>query len=41
MDAMIPWSAWIAMILPFYSSGKRNYPGKGIETMLRMYLMQI
>lgn len=41
MDAMIPWSAWIAMILPFYPSGKRNYPVKGIETMLRMYLMQI
>lgn len=41
MDAMIPWSAWIAMILPFYPSGKRGRPVKGIETMLRMYLMQI
>lgn len=29
------------MILPFYPSGKCNYPVKGIETMLRMYLMQI
>lgn len=41
MDAMIPWSAWIAMILPFYPSRKRGRPVKGIETMLRMYLMQI
>lgn len=41
MDTMIPWSAWIAMILPFYPSGKRGRPVKGIETMLRMYLMQI
>lgn len=41
MDAMIPWSAGIAMILPFYPSGKRGRPVKGIETMLRMYLMQI
>lgn len=41
MDAIIPWAAWIAMILPFYPSGKRGRPVKGIETMLRMYLMQI
>ena len=41
MDAIIPWANWIAMILPFYPSGKRGRPVKGIETMLRMYLMQI
>ena len=29
------------MILPFYPSGKHGRPVKGIETMLRMYLMQI
>lgn len=29
------------MILPFYPSGKRGRPVKSIETMLRMYLMQI
>lgn len=33
---MIPWSAWIAMILPFYPSGKRGRPVKGIETMLHV-----
>lgn len=29
------------MIVPFDLSGKRGHPVKGIETMLRMYLMQI
>ena len=41
MDTIIPWSAWIEMIVPFDLSGKRGHPVKGIETMLRMYLMQI
>lgn len=41
MDQMIPWEDWIAMIEPYYPSGKRGRPTRGIETMLRMYLMQI
>lgn len=41
MDAIIPWVAWIEMIQPFYPSGKRGRPARGIETMLRMYLLQI
>ena len=41
MDAIIPWAVWIAIILPFYLSGKHGRPVKGIETMLRMYLVQI
>lgn len=41
MDTIIPWSAWIEMILPFDLSGKRGRPVKSIETILRMYLMQI
>ena len=41
MGAIIPWAAWIVMILPFYPSGKCGCPVKGIETLLRMYLMQI
>lgn len=40
MDQMIPWKDWIAMIKPYYPSGKRGRPTRGIETMLRMYLMQ-
>lgn len=41
MDAIIPWEAWIGMIRPHYPSGKRGRPVRGIETMLRMYLLQI
>lgn len=40
MDQMIPWTDWVAMIQPYYPSGKRGRPPKGIETMLRMYMMQ-
>lgn len=40
MDQMIPWKDWIALIEPCYPSGKRGRPTRGIETMLRMYLMQ-
>lgn len=41
MDKMIPWSYWVSIIRPCYPSGKRGRPPRGIETMLRMYLMQI
>lgn len=40
MDQMIPWKDWVEMIRPYYPSGKRGRPPRGIETMLRMYLMQ-
>ena len=40
MDRMIPWDHWIDLIKPYYPSGKRGRPTRGIETMLRMYLMQ-
>ena len=40
MDQMIPWKDWIALIEPYYPTGKRGRPTRGIETMLRMYLMQ-
>ena len=40
MNEIIPWGHWIDMIKPYYPSGKRGRPPKGIETMLRMYLMQ-
>ena len=41
MDAIIPWADWIEMIRPHYPSGKRGRPVRGIETMLRMYLLQV
>ena len=40
MNRMIPWDHWIDLIKPYYPSGKRGRPTRGIETMLRMYLMQ-
>ena len=41
MNKIIPWDRWIAIIAPYYPSGKRGRPTRGIETMLRMYLLQI
>ena len=41
MDDIIPWEEWIALIEPLYFQGKRGRPPKGIEKMLRMYLLQI
>lgn len=41
MDEIIPWSYWIDMIRPYYFNNKRGRRPIGIETMLRMYLMQI
>lgn len=41
MDALIPWTDWIALIRPHYPEGKVGRPVRGIETMLRMYLLQV
>jgi IS5 family transposase len=41
MDEIIPWGEWIEYIRPCYPDGKRGRPVRGIETMLRMYLMQV
>jgi IS5 family transposase len=41
MDKIIPWSEWISLIEPFYPPGRRGRPTRGIETMLRMYFLQI
>ena len=40
MNEIVPWGRWIALIKPYYPSGKRGRPTRGIETMLRMYLLQ-
>lgn len=40
MDQIIPWQQWVDLIKAYYPSGKRGRPPRGIETMLRMYLMQ-
>jgi len=41
MDKIIPWDEWVCIIKPYYPSGKRGRPTRGIETMLRMYFLQI
>lgn len=40
MDKIVPWDQWIEIIKPYYPNSKRGRPAKGIEIMLRMYLMQ-
>lgn len=40
MDKIIPWQSWVELIKPYYPSGKRGRPTRGIELMLRMYMMQ-
>lgn len=41
MEEIIQWNQWVEFIKPYYPSGKRGRPTKGIEKMLRMYLLQI
>lgn len=40
MDEIIPWQELVEYVRPFYPSGKRGRPPRGIETMLRMYFLQ-
>ena len=40
MDALLPWRDWVEMIRPYYPLGIRGRRPRGIETMLRMYLLQ-
>ena len=39
MDEVIPWDEWCAVVEPYYPSGKRGRPPRGVESMLRMYLL--
>jgi IS5 family transposase len=42
MDEIIPWDEWVAYIRPHYYKGKGpGRPARDLETMLRMYLMQV
>lgn len=41
MDKIIPWSHWVELIRPYYFNNVRGRKPVGIETMLRMYLMQV
>lgn len=39
MEELIPWSEWCEVVTPYYPSGKRGRPTRGVEVMLRMYLL--
>jgi IS5 family transposase len=41
MDEIIPWAEWVELIRPFYPKGEQGRPTRGIELMLRMYLLQV
>ena len=41
MNEIIPWEEWVEFVRPYYPNGKRGRSTKGIEKMLRMYLLQI
>ena len=41
MNQIIPWDEWVKKIEPYYPTGKRGRPPRGIEVMLRMYLLQV
>ena len=41
MDSTIPWTRWVGLIEPHYYSSTRGRRPKPIETMLRMYLLQV
>ena len=41
MDVIAPWQGWVELVKPHYYSNTRGRKAKDIETMLRMYLMQI
>lgn len=41
MDEIIPWTAWVGLIERHYYKGERGRKPRAIETMLRMYLLQV
>lgn len=41
MESIIPWDEWVAIIKPYYPKGERGRPPIQIETILRMYLLQV
>jgi IS5 family transposase len=40
MDTIIDWPEWCALVEPYYPTGERGRPPRGVEIMLRMYLLQ-
>jgi len=40
MEKIIPWTEWVEVIRPYYFDNTTGRPARGIEVMLRMYLLQ-
>jgi transposase, IS5 family len=40
MEAVVPWSALVALVEPHYPDGARGRPPIGVERMLRIYFLQ-
>jgi IS5 family transposase len=41
MEEITPWDEWAEIVRPHYYAGKYGRKPKGIELMLRMYLLQV
>lgn len=41
MESIVPWGSFVKLVRPHYYGGKRGRPPIGIETMLRMYFLQV
>jgi IS5 family transposase len=41
MNEVILWDEWVALVEPYYPKGKRGRPPIQLETILRMYLLQV
>ena len=39
MEDVIPWDEWCGIVEPYYPAGKRGRRPRGVEMMLRMYLL--
>lgn len=39
MEEVVPWSKLVGLIEPYYPSGQRGRPPKGLERMLRIYFL--
>lgn len=39
MESILPWSEMENLVEPFYPSHRRGRPSRGVNTMLRMYLL--
>lgn len=40
-DKLIPWDEWVIVVKPFYYTGRRGRKPVALETMIRMYVLQL